>query len=203
MSEYINEGMYWNTFPSWVEESYPFMPAVFQTAENQVFQIQEGESFLQVLQKIGKRASETQASGKSVKSNDIATAVLRSQPPHPNDVPDMVDWYLKWGGGEGMHFVTDIALFCKEMKLSGLVRVSGRHFKVLADLKFGTQMPSHAIAVVVKRLAACEKPNDGIASSITLTDIAKFGLKLKNEFLEVDTSIKENVQMMVDEEVEP
>ena len=52
---------------------------------------------------------ETMASGKTLRSDDIATAVLRSQPPNPDDVPNMVDSVMKWGGGEEMYFVTSIA----------------------------------------------------------------------------------------------
>ena len=92
-----------------------------------------------------------------------------------------------------MHFVTDIALFFKERNFSGLVRLSGRQFQVMADLKFGTKMPSHAIAAVVKRLIACTKATDGIASCLTLTEIGKFDKGLVKEFLEVDNIIKSNM----------
>ena len=36
---------------------------------------------------------------KRTTNEDIARAVLRSQPPFPDDVPDMVDFNAKWGGG--------------------------------------------------------------------------------------------------------
>ena len=119
MRQYIDEGMYWNVFPSWVEETYPWMPSLFATAANQEQQVQEGESWEEVLTKIAIRASETLLSGKSMNANAISTHVLRSQPPNPKGVPPMVDWYMKWGGGENKHFVTDIAQFCKAMGCLG------------------------------------------------------------------------------------
>ena len=53
-------------------------------------------------------------SGKSGgNSNAIAAAVLRSQPPHADDVPDMVGFFKKWGGGKEQKFVKDVGRFCK------------------------------------------------------------------------------------------
>ena len=68
-------------------------------------------------------------SGKSVKNADIARAVLRSQPPHADDVPNIVDYNQRWGGGDSQYFVKDIGRFCKAMNISPSVRVSGRTFK--------------------------------------------------------------------------
>ena len=87
MRQYIAEGMIWFVFPSWIEETYPWMPSLFATAANQEQQVQEGESWDEVLTKIAIRASETVRSGKSMEANAIATQVLRSQPPNKQDVP--------------------------------------------------------------------------------------------------------------------
>ena len=48
LSEYIEKGVIWNVFPHWVEEAYPWMPDAFQSADNQVQQIQEGSGFSDV-----------------------------------------------------------------------------------------------------------------------------------------------------------
>ena len=48
LSEYINEGMVWYVFPSWVEEAYERMPELFQSAGNQEQQVQEGSGFSDV-----------------------------------------------------------------------------------------------------------------------------------------------------------
>jgi len=44
LKEYVAEGMYFDVFPSWVEEVYPWIPDCLQTACNQEQQVQEGES---------------------------------------------------------------------------------------------------------------------------------------------------------------
>ena len=55
---------------------------------------------MQVLLKIADQASERLQSGREVKNDDISKAVLISQPPNADDVPDMVDWNQKSGGGD-------------------------------------------------------------------------------------------------------
>ena len=86
-------------------------------------------------------------------------------------------------------FVKDVNRFCKAMNLSPSVRISGRSLKALAALNFGTDMPSHVVMVVLRRIAASEKVHDGIASSIAVSDIAKHSGELKEAFLEVDNII--------------
>ena len=203
MSEYINRGMNWKVFPYWVAEKYPFMPALFATAGNQEQQVGQGEGCVEVLHKIAKRTSETMKSGKTLRKEDIARAVIRSQPPHAADVPDMVEWVHKWGGGEDMYFVKSIAKFVREMQLSGEVRVSGSHFGALAKLGFGTVMPSHAVSAVVKRLLACEQASDGLATCLSCADIKRLDKRDKDDFLKVDGVIKKNIALMAENRIEP
>ena len=48
LSEYIDTGVIWYVFPYWVEEAYEWMPNLFQSAGNQVEQVQEGSGFSDV-----------------------------------------------------------------------------------------------------------------------------------------------------------
>ena len=48
LSEYIDGGVIWYVFPSWVEEAYEWMPELFQSAGNQEQQVQEGSGFSDV-----------------------------------------------------------------------------------------------------------------------------------------------------------
>ena len=203
MKVYFSEGMVWNVFPAWIAKQYTFMPKIFQAADNQVAQVQEGENFVQMLQKIGNRVSDLLGSEMHVCPDAVAVHVMRTQPPNQNDVPPMVDFYLKWGGGRSKIHVSDFAEFFTVSNFDGQVRISGRTFAALASLKFGTEMPASAVVAVVKRLIACKIANDGIASSITLSEISKFDKGLKTEFLLVDRMIKESQKMMDDNDIEP
>ena len=42
LKQYIEKGVIWYVFPHWVEELYPWMPKLFQSASNQEQQVQEG-----------------------------------------------------------------------------------------------------------------------------------------------------------------
>ena len=142
------------------------------------------------MKKISKRSSEMAKSGKPVSNNSIARAVMCSQPPHKEDVPDMVDYVQKWGGGASEYYLNDLARFYRAMNLSSSCRVSGRTFKALAALNFGTEMPSHAVTAVLKRVAASEKVIDGCGSSLSPSNIATFGQKLKIPFLQANDLMK-------------
>ena len=48
LSQYIKEGVIWLVFPHWVEDVYPWMPELFQSASNQEMQVQEGTGFSDV-----------------------------------------------------------------------------------------------------------------------------------------------------------
>ena len=120
----------------------------------------------------------------------ITSAVLRSQPPNPEDVPAMVDYFQKYGGGTEQKFVKDVGRFIQVSNLSTSNRISGRIFAALAALSFGTVLPAYAVMAVLKRVAASQKIIDGICSSVTAADIARFGTKLKAEFLEIDGVIR-------------
>ena len=145
---------------------------------------------MQIMNTINQRSSEMSKSGKPAKNADIAKAVLRSQPPHAEDVPAMVEYYQKYGGGVNQIFVKDLCKFIEVMNISPSTRISGRHFQALANLNFGAEMPPHVVEVVLKRLAASEKVVDGVAQSTSVNDSTKFGTKYKQSFLEADKLTK-------------
>jgi len=114
----------------------------------------------------------------------------------------MVDWNQKWGGGDGQYFVKDFGDFVQAMGISTSNRISGRTFRALAALNFGTDMPSHAVMAVLKRVVWSEKVIDGIASSILPNQISTFGLKHKEAFLEADKVIKRNENILKENNIE-
>ena len=196
-------------FPYWIEELYPLIPRIFQSAANQEQQVQEGESWQQVLKKIANRASEMPNS----RADDIARAVLRSQPPHAEDVPDMVDWYLKWGGGKNGFWVNDLLRFCQVSKVSGVgCRVSGRAFAALANLKFEATevIPARAVCAILKRMASSSRSCDGVSSIYKVADINSITSKQSRKRLfpeahglmqQASALLKENAATLQDHEI--
>ena len=68
--------------------------------------------------------------------------------------------------------------------------MSGRTFRALVALQFGTEVPAHAIMAALKTSVASDRTIDGIAASLTVADINKFNKKLKDAFIEIDLIIK-------------
>ena len=209
LKEYIDSGMVCTVFPYWIEESYPLIPRIFQSAANQEQQVQEGESWQQVLKKIANRASEMPNS----RADDIARAVLRSQPPHAEDVPGMIDQHLKWGGGKNGFWVNDLLRFCQVSKVSGVgCRVSGRAFAALANLKFEATevIPARAVCAILKRMASSDRSCDGVSSIYKVADInsitskqsrKKLFLKAHGLMEEASALLKENAATLQDHEI--
>ena len=157
---------------------------------------------MQQLFKINKRASDDRKAGKVLENDHLVKAVLRSQPPHPDDVADMVDWNAKWGGGDNGYFVKDFGDFVQAMGISTSNRISGRTCRTLADLNFGAEMSSHAVMAVLKRVAWSEKVIDVIASSVFPNQITAFGVKHKEAFVEAGKIVKRNENILKENNIE-
>ena len=198
LHEYAKQGMNYTVFPSWVEEEFPWMPDLFQVAANQEMQVQDGESYMQALLKIIQRTSEVGKGGKSPSADSIAKWVLRSQPRHAQDIPAMVDWNQKFGGGDDGMFVLDLNEYIQAIGTStSAVRISGRTFAALAKLEFGIELPSHSVLAVLKIMAtSIDKVQDEIASSISVMQIGSFQTKHKEKFLQADQIMKNNEVML-------
>jgi hypothetical protein len=200
LADIIDDGLQWQVFPWDVAESYPLVPQIFQSACNTEQQVQEGEGWVQMLLKINARASEMRKNtSKNVSNDDIKRAVLRSQPPRAESVPDMVDFDQKWGGGDGGYYVKNIALFCKLHGIPPDRHVSNRHFKALAALDFGLDAPAMAVNAVLKRIVISDKVQDGCAIYGTVGDIGALTSKeKKGHFLAVNAAM-ERVQGVLTE----
>ena len=107
-------------------------------------------------------------SGKKVINDDIARAVLRSCPPHAHDVPYMVDYYQKYGGGVSQQYVKNLGNFVEVMNIPPTTRISGRHFEALSKLNYGLTMPSSAVTAALKRIAYSKKVVDDVDSDISV-----------------------------------
>ena len=206
LDDYIKNGMIFDVFPSWVEEAYPTIPIIFQSACNQEQQVQEGEGWLQLLRKVSTRASEMCKAGRPATNDEIAKAVLRSQPRYANDVPDIVDYNQKWGGGLEGFYINDISRYLTARNIPPFVRVSGRQFQALTNLQFGVKtMPAMAVNAILKRMASSSCEVDGVSSIYRLSEIASFSNKKERraDFLHADEIMRNCHKILFDNDVEP
>ena len=128
--------------------------------------LQPGENWRQLLKKISHKIASDVAD-----ADQISKAVLRSQPPHASDVPEMVAWSLKWSGGSSAFWTKELCHFCSVKGVPSDLHVPGRIFGALAKLDFGTQMPARGIAAILKRVATSKKVTDSCASDVRVSDI--------------------------------
>lgn len=131
--------------------------------------------------KINAKANDLAASGKPYTNDAVARIVLRSQPPHADDVPSMVAYNQRWGGGSSGVFVKDITKFCTVMNVPPNVHIPGRVFKALATLTFAANevQPGLTVNAVLKKFATTDKVFDGVANAYTNGEMALIGRKDK------------------------
>ena len=135
-------------------------------------------------------------------SDAVAKAVLRTQPPHAQDVPPMVDYFVKYGGGENCFFVDHLVEFCRVSGVPGHLHIPGRVFASLAALNFDTQLPGHAICAILKGIAMSKTVSDGVAQDIQASQIGQFaGTKLQDKFLELDAILQKSLKLLSEKRV--
>ncbi|CAK0863772.1 unnamed protein product [Prorocentrum cordatum] len=204
------------TVVKWVvHAALPMVAKIVGDALNTVQQTSEGETWFQNLLSIIDAAS---SMGAQPDWKAVAKKVLKSQPPRAMDIPDMVDYIIKWGGMPSGGLIEELAPLLNHYVPSDRV-VSGLFFKQLAELKFPTGcMPAHVVNAVLFRHAAAEDcVRDGFAGYVTKPDLAMLSkpdkrqavtqangalmrAKAMLEEVELDPSVKESLkgQLMID-----
>ncbi|CAK0857291.1 unnamed protein product [Prorocentrum cordatum] len=158
------------TVVKWVvHAALPMVAKIVGDALNTVQQTSEGETWFQNLLSIIDVAS---SMGAQPDWKAVAKKVLKSQPPRAMDIPDMVDYIIKWGGMPSGGLIKELAPLLNHYVPSDRV-VSGLFFKQLAELKFPIDCPAHVVNAVLFRHAAAEDcVRDGFAGYVTKPDLA-------------------------------
>ena len=129
-----------------IEVAFPIIPHIIQSAFNVVQQVSEDEHWHQMLMKVVNEAK----TYPNINWKLVKKAVLKTQPPRPEDVPDMADYVAKWGGLPSGTFIKQISELCSVFVPSNERIVTGGFLKGLADLKFPpNQMPADFIGAAV------------------------------------------------------
>ncbi len=122
------------------------------------------------------------ASGEKNPDN-ITRAVLRSQPPHAIDVPDMVAWSLKYSGGTSGYWTSEICSFCATKGVAPDLHIPGRYFEAITKLDFGLATPARAVVAILKRLASSKRIVDHLPADIKAAELNAISIKLKDVFI--------------------
>ena len=173
IQDIVENGIEFDVIDYRVERAFQTIPHIIQSALNVVQQVSEGESWHQMLLKVVNSAKE-QAPKYDWKQ--IKKSVLRSQPPRPQDVPDMIDWVAKWGGlPSGLH-VKELSEVCAAFVPSDRV-VPGSLFKAIFDLKCPIDsLPAEFMAALVYTCAVKNTQiQDGVSRYIKGADVSVIG----------------------------
>ena len=164
------EGLEYDVIDHRIETVFPIIPTIISSGLNTVTQVASGENWhsmlLKIVNEIGKHWPVTD--WKQIKKN-----VLRSQPPRPQDVSDMVDYIAKWGGLPSGMLIKELSelsnLFVDPERV-----VSGQFFKHLAELAVPpSKVPGDFVnAVVFVHAKSDVNVQDGIARYISKGDVA-------------------------------
>ena len=151
-----------------------------------------GEGWQQLLFKINNAVIE-HTKGKTTNWEAVTRSVLQTKPKNADYVPDMVDWYKRYGGGTKTHVVNELSMFFDKFVPATRV-VSGSFFKQLAGLKWGAThaLPTKIVnAILVVHAAASEEVSDDIAKFIRQksVDAISFGGKKHDEAMRFNESL--------------
>lgn len=131
-----------------------------------------GENWTQQLMKISNKISE------GTKNPDqIARAVLRSQPPHAEDIPSMVNWSLKYSGGSSGFFTRELCHYCALKGVPNDLHIPGRFFEAMTKINFGIDTPARGMTAILKRIASSGQIVDSMPSDVKASDISAMGSK--------------------------
>ena len=134
--------------------------------------------------------------------DQISRAVLRSQPPHADDVPAMVAYNAKFGGSPNGIWVNDLIHYCTLAKVPADVHLAGRMFEAIAKLNFDTVMPGRAVTAILKRVVKSSKIVDSVFSDVRVTDIS--GLMSKDKkplFLKANDIMDKCAKILQDKQI--
>ena len=165
-----------------------------------------GETSIQLLHKIENAVIENTTvssdKGKCTNWNAVARTVLQSCPKQSADVPAMISWFQKYGGGTSRQHIKFISMMF-DKKVDPTRMVSGTFFKALADLKWPADhpIPTHFCnAILVVHAAAKENVVDNYARFIPINVLDKInvGGKKHSKAMAANDTIKKAIQLAKD-----
>ena len=148
-------GLTWDVLPAGCDELYPGLAELLQEAFNQQQKSAKSDDDREILYRGWAKANASfKANEGTVEWPTVTKELLSSEPACAKDVPEIIKYLKRWGGGPESPFVPDITAYCQQFVDDSRI-VPGYTYGVLAGLKFpaGTN-PGHFVAAVVKTQAS-------------------------------------------------
>ena len=154
--------------------------------------VHTGEGMMQCLFKIENAVIE-HTSKRRTDWDKVLRAVIKCEPKCAADVPDMLEWYKKFGGGTSRAFISQMG-FMFDKHVHAQRQVSGAIFRALGGLKFAADRPppaSFVNAIIIVHAAAEESVSDNYAKFIKVQEIDSIsvGSKRHDQAMEANQRI--------------
>lgn len=189
----LSNGLKWLVLKACVGELYPSLCDLVQEACNGPGQSQRSESEMQILLRI--QASARAMSAKNNGQVDwlaVQSTILRTRVQSPSDVPDLIRFVQRWGGGDDGYFISDLNDFHQKFVPSGRI-ISGASFKAVADLKLGpNELVPYFASALIKTQATCpeNKVSNRVCAFLRPQDIQSVERSKKPEVLRAELVLR-------------
>ena len=196
LADALDKGLEWLILKKEVGTLCPTLPDLVQNAKNASGQAQRMETEVQLLSRIHSLAQSMSSStvdGQVVVDwSAVQRAVLRRKVPEPSEVPDLVKYVQRWGGGVHGTFLKDLSSFHQQFVRSGRI-VPGTTFKALADLRLSPdELVPYLATAVVKTQASCpdNRVSNKVCRFIAPSDIASIEKSNKKAAMEAEEVLR-------------
>ena len=187
----LTQGLEWLVLKAAVAKLYPELPSLVQAARNQPGQSQRMESEMQMLLRISTLARSMAKSVQGQVSVDweaIRATILRRRTNNPADVPELIKFVQRWGGGISAAFIEELSQFHKTFVPSGRM-VPAATFRAVADLKLAPDelMPYLASAIIKTQAIAYQRLSGGGDVLLSIDISSSIGLITKGIWWKSET----------------
>ena len=149
LGEALEKGMHWHVVDPIVEEMYPEFANLAQRARQAVGQVQNVESLLEQMCSIQQLSSQMIEKGEAPDFDVIASIVLESEPPNPQEIPKACSYVQLYGGGKSGQYINDLKRFVSLCAPGGR-SISADLLSAICKLKFesGELCPDFITAIL-------------------------------------------------------
>ena len=117
----LEEGLHWTVLDKRVDVLYPGFANLVQRALNALGQLHSSETIFELMLQVQHMASDSMHNGEKPDWKTIAAAVKQSEPPHPEDIPNICSFVQKFGGGQSGRYIEEINEFVKACVPAGRI----------------------------------------------------------------------------------
>ena len=156
----LSKGLEWLVIKFEVGQLYPELASLVQAARNSPGQSQRMETEFQILLRISSLARsmcKVVDNQPVVDWDAVEKTIRRRKTNDPADIPDLIKYVQRWGGGLGGFFISELNVFHPRFVPSGRT-VAGSTFRAVASLKLAPdELIPHVATAIIKAQASIHR----------------------------------------------